>query len=145
MLEHFPGTILLVSHDRYLIDRLATQIWEILDGELRIFYGPYREYLLRGNLQAAARPTSLGQTRLLLTPKPMARDNSIQTRRRQEALARVEDGIREHELSIRRLSAELEQAGKKGRFEHAHKISHQIAHSQAEMERLMQEWEKLAV
>ena len=145
VLEHFPGTILLISHDRYLIDRLATQIWEILDGELRIFHGPYREYLLRGSLQAAAKPTSLGQTRLLLTPKPMARDNSLQTRRRQEALERVEDGIREHELAIRRLSAELEQAGKKGRYEHAHKISNQIAHSQAEMERLMSEWEKLAV
>ena len=32
VLEHFDGTILLVSHDRYLVDRLATQIWELRDG-----------------------------------------------------------------------------------------------------------------
>ncbi|MFQ5433830.1 MAG: ribosomal protection-like ABC-F family protein [Anaerolineae bacterium] len=45
-LESFDGTILLVSHDRYLIDRLATQIWEIRDGRLRVFAGTYTDFLL---------------------------------------------------------------------------------------------------
>jgi ATP-binding cassette, subfamily F, member 3 len=45
VLEQFDGTILLVSHDRYLVDRLATQIWELGDGRLTIFTGPYQEYL----------------------------------------------------------------------------------------------------
>ena len=48
-LESFEGTILLVTHDRYLVDRLASQLWELRqdDGLLRleIFNGPYREYL----------------------------------------------------------------------------------------------------
>jgi len=29
VLTSYPGTILLVSHDRYLINTLASQIWEI--------------------------------------------------------------------------------------------------------------------
>jgi ATP-binding cassette subfamily F protein 3 len=29
VLDDYPGTILLVSHDRYLVDSLATQVWEI--------------------------------------------------------------------------------------------------------------------
>ncbi|MGH2409036.1 MAG: ATP-binding cassette domain-containing protein, partial [Chloroflexota bacterium] len=41
-LENFEGTLLLVSHDRYLVDRLATQIWEIEDGSLRVFSGTYQ-------------------------------------------------------------------------------------------------------
>jgi len=44
-LQHYPGTILLVSHDRYLIDRLATQIWELRDGHLQVFKGNYQSYL----------------------------------------------------------------------------------------------------
>jgi ATP-binding cassette subfamily F protein 3 len=44
-LEQFEGTLLLVSHDRYLVDRLATQVWELRDGRLRVFPGPYAEYL----------------------------------------------------------------------------------------------------
>jgi ATP-binding cassette subfamily F protein 3 len=44
-LEAFDGTILLVSHDRYLVDRLATQIWSLEGGFLRVFEGTYQEYL----------------------------------------------------------------------------------------------------
>ena len=34
VLEAYEGTILLVSHDRYLIDRLATRVWEIRNEKL---------------------------------------------------------------------------------------------------------------
>ncbi|MCP5098191.1 MAG: ABC-F family ATP-binding cassette domain-containing protein [Chloroflexi bacterium] len=43
-LETYEGTVLLVSHDRYLIDRLATQIWELRDGRLHVFHGSYQAY-----------------------------------------------------------------------------------------------------
>jgi ATP-binding cassette, subfamily F, member 3 len=42
-LEAFPGTILLVSHDRYLVDRLATQIWEVRAGQMDVFRGTYAQ------------------------------------------------------------------------------------------------------
>jgi ATP-binding cassette subfamily F protein 3 len=45
VLENFAGTILLVSHDRYLIDRLATQIWEVRAGRLNVFAGGYKEWV----------------------------------------------------------------------------------------------------
>jgi ATP-binding cassette, subfamily F, member 3 len=58
VLEQFQGTILLVSHDRYLVDRLATQVWELQEErDLFVFPGPYREYL-------AAREASAAQTQL---------------------------------------------------------------------------------
>ncbi len=54
MLSDFDGTILLVSHDRFLIDALATQIWEVdaLNSRLVVFegsYSDYKEYLQREN------------------------------------------------------------------------------------------------
>jgi len=45
ILVDFDGTALLVSHDRYLIDALATQIWAISAGKLEVFAGTYRDYL----------------------------------------------------------------------------------------------------
>ena len=45
VLEDFTGTILLVSHDRYLVDALATQIWEMTAGELIIYDGDYQGFL----------------------------------------------------------------------------------------------------
>ena len=45
VLDSYQGTILLVSHDRYLIDALATQIWEIDPDEshLSVFNGTYSQ------------------------------------------------------------------------------------------------------
>jgi ATP-binding cassette subfamily F protein 3 len=46
VLSSYGGTVLLVSHDRYLIDGLATQIWEVLpdEGRLRVYAGDYSLY-----------------------------------------------------------------------------------------------------
>lgn len=43
-MHEYKGTILLVSHDRYLIQAIATQIWEIANGELKIYRGDYEHY-----------------------------------------------------------------------------------------------------
>ena len=44
VLEQFDGTILLVSHDRYLVSRLATQIWSLQPGHLTVFRGDYASF-----------------------------------------------------------------------------------------------------
>ncbi|MGF1566616.1 MAG: ABC-F family ATP-binding cassette domain-containing protein [Nodosilinea sp.] len=44
-LQHYDGTVLLVSHDRYFISRVATKIVEIRDGDLRVYRGDYNYYL----------------------------------------------------------------------------------------------------
>ncbi len=48
MLEQFDGTILLISHDRYLVAQLATEIWDLRDGTLTIFDGNYAEFVRTG-------------------------------------------------------------------------------------------------
>jgi ATP-binding cassette subfamily F protein 3 len=44
VLEQYDGTIILVSHDRYLVNRLANQIWEINDEQMDVFKGSYEAY-----------------------------------------------------------------------------------------------------
>ncbi len=44
MLSSFDGTILFVSHDRYFIDKIATRIWSISDGELTSHLGNYTDF-----------------------------------------------------------------------------------------------------
>jgi ATP-binding cassette subfamily F protein 3 len=44
-LQAYEGTVLLVTHDRYLVDQLATQIWVIEDGRLTVHKGDYQSYL----------------------------------------------------------------------------------------------------
>ena len=44
-LDDFEGTLLVVSHDRYFLDREVTQIWEIDNGEIVRWEGNYSSYL----------------------------------------------------------------------------------------------------
>jgi ATP-binding cassette subfamily F protein 3 len=46
-LDAFDGTIILVSHDRYLLDRLVDRIVEVKEGELTVYEGSYSEYAER--------------------------------------------------------------------------------------------------
>src|ERR1700732_545084 len=46
-LEKYSGTVVFVSHDRYFIDKLATRVFEIGEGEVHVFPGNYEDYLWR--------------------------------------------------------------------------------------------------
>ena len=49
ILAEFSGTVLLITHDRYLVDAVATQIWEVQphNRSLQIFEGNYSQYKTR--------------------------------------------------------------------------------------------------
>ena len=44
-LEDFGGTLIFVSHDRYFVDKLATKVIEIRDGQALVYPGNYEEWL----------------------------------------------------------------------------------------------------
>ena len=146
VLEAYSGTILLVSHDRYLINRLATQIWELRDGRLVVFKGTYREFLLR---QATGLQADHAH-QVLLPQKQVVFDNSREARRRAGALTLLEERIQAQETALQRISRELEAAGKahatgaKQAFDQMQKLGLEIAQAQAKLDSLMTEWERLA-
>lgn len=44
-IQHYDGTVIVVSHDRYFISQIANKIVEIRDGEFRVYRGDYHYYL----------------------------------------------------------------------------------------------------
>lgn len=42
--KEYRGTIILVSHDRYILNKVCAAIWEVKDGRLRTFVGNYEDY-----------------------------------------------------------------------------------------------------
>ncbi|HYG57459.1 MAG TPA: ABC-F type ribosomal protection protein [Symbiobacteriaceae bacterium] len=63
-LESYGGTLLLVSHDRYLLSRIATRVIHIKDGRLEPFGGSYQEFLARGRGQDRTSQILLLENRL---------------------------------------------------------------------------------
>lgn len=60
-LNRYEGTIILVSHDRYFISKVANKIWEIDEHQIKVFDGGYEEWVewkerMARNAAAAAKP-----------------------------------------------------------------------------------------
>ncbi len=68
-LDAFPGTVLLVSHDRALLDAVAQRLLAIEDGTLRGFEGGWAEYARRLEQPSPAPPPTPAPTRKE-KPKP---------------------------------------------------------------------------
>ena len=63
LLDGWPGTLILVTHDRYLMERVTDQQWAIIDGTLRHVPGGVDQYLqlvARNEAGKAARPQAPG-------------------------------------------------------------------------------------
>jgi ATP-binding cassette subfamily F protein 3 len=56
-LAAYTGTVVLVSHDRYFIDKLATRVFEVGAGRVEVYPGNYEDYLWRKQGGVAAVPT----------------------------------------------------------------------------------------
>ncbi|MGB9724312.1 MAG: ABC-F family ATP-binding cassette domain-containing protein [Chloroflexia bacterium] len=146
VLSGYEGTILLVSHDRALIDALATQVWAVSEGRLVVFPGKYSEYLAwRESRPAGAAAGASRPERVWETGKPAARP--VQERRRREELARLqalEEEISRLEEEKVALVQEMERAGKERALGMLLERARRYEELQEELGRLYQKWAELA-
>ena len=113
-LEEYTGTVVFVSHDRYFIDRLATRVFEIEDGQLTVFPGNYEDYQWRKQGGPILPPTggaateSLLPTQTRLRPKPAdKRVNPIRLRQMEERRHAIEEEVARLEAEIADHQSEL--------------------------------------
>lgn len=64
LLDSWPGTLIVVSHDRYLLERITDQQYAILDGRLRHLPGGVDEYLRITAARDATKESASKSTRL---------------------------------------------------------------------------------
>jgi ATP-binding cassette subfamily F protein 3 len=149
VLEDFPGTILLVTHDRYLVDRLATQLWIIEPHEatLLLYRGTWAEY---AELRDSEAPT-------VRAGQPREKWSAAQRRaRRQEQRARREEQARKQrvdeleqeihrlEEQLKALQQEIDQAGKAQQMMRLHELGMLYKEVQGELEVQLEQWAEWA-
>ncbi|HUJ55105.1 MAG TPA: ABC-F family ATP-binding cassette domain-containing protein [Gaiellaceae bacterium] len=101
----FPGTVLLVSHDRALLDAVAERTLAIEDGELHGYDGGWAEMLRRRD-ERAARVAATPPPPKPKAAKPKAKQASTPKRRPSE-LERIEAEIAARETEVAELEAKL--------------------------------------
>jgi ATP-binding cassette subfamily F protein 3 len=154
-LEHYDGTLLIVSHDRYFLDSLVDKVFYVKDGGVRVFLSGYAEFLekIDAELQAEAdskkssvkadtpKKTDSAKTD---TPKPTAKTapTSKPTVNKKQ-LDKLEKQIEKLEAEKITLEAEMSSADFYKRADSKQTIEkHKLLAK--ELETLYTEWEKVS-
>ena len=150
-LERFQGTILMVTHDRYLVDRLATQIWELDDARLHVHEGDYQEYLVWREGQTAVIKEEVAAARAEAKQVRLEQSNDHgsslsknEQRKRTEALAALETDIHLLEEKLKTLTKAMETITPTESVDKIQAISIEYATTEQAIEALMEKWEAMA-
>ncbi len=151
VLASFAGTILLVSHDRYLIDALATQIWAVSPGDLDVFKGTYQEYLAARTAarQAAAlaaeqeREQAQAKRNGSSPSKSTEKKHGLTPRQLQQRIEELETLIPHLETRLEEIVAEIGTASAAADSERVRVLGNAYTDAETELHATMAEWERL--
>ncbi|RIK32309.1 MAG: hypothetical protein DCC56_00440 [Anaerolineae bacterium] len=145
VLDSYKGTILLVSHDRYLVDALATQIWEINpdESQMTTFNGTYSQMKeeRKKEEERQVAQQSLVSNSPISTSRKSKSSTSKEDRRRIAQIQELENSIAELEATLANLTSQLESPFVKP--EEAGKLGIEYQRVQKEMDGKLAEWEKM--
>jgi ATP-binding cassette subfamily F protein 3 len=149
LLSEFAGTILLVSHDRYLVDRLATHLWVIEDRQLVIHEGGYSQYV-EYRAKSAERAKTVSVEKSVDTKAKRQVEKRAQNlqrngqRAKEKQVAEMETNIAALEARLQELSRELEVAGVSGAVARVHELGSEYAEVEQQLHERIAEWSEAA-
>jgi ATP-binding cassette subfamily F protein 3 len=151
-LKDFNGTLVFVSHDRYFLDKLATRVFEIGGGEVRVFPGNYEDYMWRKQGGAEAEPTLSDVLDGVppaepvpiappAQPAPQKRINPMKLKQMQDEAEALEKKISEIEEAIRATEQSLSEYVSP---EQSQRLSAELEYQRAALDQVMSQWEAVS-
>ena len=145
VINSFNGTVLLVSHDRYLIREVATQVWAIGGGRLHVFEEGYTEYAAwhrdsryNGDQVRDQRETEAKMRREAERQAQRERERILA--RQQKLLEELETEIHALEARMQGLTTALDAAGRTQDISRVSKLGAEYHEVEAELNQLLEEW-----
>ena len=137
-LSGYDGTVICVSHDRYLINRLATSIFYFENGTVKALDGNYDKYLeVREAFETPkAEKTASENKNQYLLKKQAAKE----LRKLKTAFSKVEEEIAHCEAEIERVANELSSPEVSADYEKVTELSTLADELNRQLESLMEQW-----
>lgn len=144
-LASFPGTILVVSHDRFFLDRICDQIIAFEDDGVRVTPGNYSYYLEKrqarenaARAQAAAKSREIAARKKATEQKNKPRKLTMAERQELEG---IEEKIQEVEVQVEALEVRLVEV--QSDFEQLPKVIAELEEARAQRDQRYARWEEL--
>jgi ATP-binding cassette subfamily F protein 3 len=146
VLRRFDGTVIFVSHDRYLIQAVATHIWAVEDQGVRVVLGGWEDYLKwRGggedaravpHEKAAAKAERKGEYEA-------ARKRANELKRLKRRHEEIEADIEKTEAELARLNQAITIAGEAGDVNRVYELGREHQKKDDYRDALWREWEEV--
>ena len=151
-LNHYTGTVLFVSHDRYFINTVATRILDLENQGLTNYIGNYDYYLEKKETMvnftvAPSKMVSAEEATADTDSKldwKQQKEQQAQLRKKQNELKKVESRIEELEDRDKEIDAELEKKEIFTNVAEVTKLSKEKDAIQTKLEELYEKWEELS-
>ncbi len=148
VLADFSGTILLVSHDRYLIDALATQIWTLSPGRLDVFEGTYAEFVAAREKARQAAAAKVEAARAAVKTgangiQPGEKKFGLNPYQLQKRIDELEALIPELEAQLEAITAAIGEASALADADRVRELGEEYNRAEADLHDKMAEWERL--
>ena len=141
-LQGYDGTLFVVSHDRYLINKLADRLYVLGKDGAKLYPGNYDYYLEKRQEEAEAAPREEAAPKVNLYKLRKERESEL--RKKRTALSRVEGQIEENDRERAALAEKLEQPEVSADYQAVTQTSQEIAALEAQGEALLQQWTQLS-
>ena len=141
-LQGYDGTLFVVSHDRYLINKLADRLYVLGKDGAKLYPGNYDYYLEKRQEEAEAAPREEAAPKVNLYKLRKERESEL--RKKRTALTRVEGQIEENDRERAALAEKLEQPEVAADYQAVTQTSQEIAALEAQGEALLQQWTQLS-
>ena len=141
-LSGYDGTLFVVSHDRYLINKLADKVYFLSKEGAKLYLGNYDSYLEQREKEQLAVEEERPEPKVNLYKLRKERESNL--RKRRTALSRLESQIEENDRKGKALEEQLSDPEFAADYEAVTKVSQEIAQLHQESEELLQEWTRLS-
>lgn len=140
-LEGYNGTMLIVTHDRYLVNRLADRILHMTPNGLQEYIGGYDDYIAAVNeSRAQADEQKRTQSRNALDYRERKQQQSILNRAKGET-ARCEAAVSKAEAELDEINEELAKPYIASDYKKACALSEKAAEKRQQIDELYKKWE----
>lgn len=151
-LNHYEGTVLYVSHDRFFINQTAHRILDLEDGQLVSYLGNYDYYIEKhGDIYCDLKKkedVTFSLERTDVTENKLnwqeQKENQAQKRKLENALKKTEESIETIETKIRELEEEMAKPDIATNIGKLSELSRKCETQKEELNNLYEEWEKLS-
>ncbi len=147
-LTAYPGTMIIVSHDRYFLTGLTNRVFEMYGGKINIYNMGFSQYLKAGEISGTESTASLNGKEKTKKRRQEDHNRRVSEQRKFERLRReqkeLEEKIAQKEEEVKKMEQQLSDPDSYGDRDNLAELGRKLNENQQQLNGLINRWEEVS-